>query len=193
PGQEVLVERLRRELLRLRALVGELLELSRLENTLPAEDLAVPSVPLAPLVEQVWNGLRPLAEPRHVGLVLRAPEPVRVRGETARLPRALLNLLDNAVRFSPDGAAVEVGIEAGPRWCRLTVRDHGPGLSEEDLQHMFERFYRGDPSRARCLRGGSGLGLAIVQQIAVTQGGRVRAANHPRGGALLEWLLPVAG
>jgi two-component system phosphate regulon sensor histidine kinase PhoR len=194
PRQAPLVERLQRELLRLQELVGDLLELSRLENTLPPATPAA-AVPLAPLVEQVWSGLRPLAEARAIRLEVRetGPEPGRVRADASRLHRVLLNLLDNALRFSPDGGCVEVAIEAGPRWCRLSVRDHGPGLSEEDLAHMFERFYRGDPARARSRRGGSGLGLAIVQQIAVTQGGRVRAGNHPGGGALLEWLLPVAG
>jgi two-component system phosphate regulon sensor histidine kinase PhoR len=71
------------------------------------------------------------------------------------------------------------------------VRDQGPGLGEDDLEHLFERFYRGDPSRSRSPRGGSGLGLAIVQQIAHAHGGRVQASNHPQGGALLELLLPI--
>jgi two-component system phosphate regulon sensor histidine kinase PhoR len=84
---------------------------------------------------------------------------------------------------------VEVETTAG--WCLLTVRDEGPGLSEDDLEHMFERFYRGDPSRVRSDRGGSGLGLAIVQQIAVTHGGRIQASNHPKGGAVMELFLPA--
>ena len=74
----------------------------------------------------------------------------------------------------------------------MSVRDQGAGFSEQDLERLFERFYRGDPSRARSNRGGgSGLGLSIVQQIAVTQGGRVQARNHPEGGALIELVLPV--
>ena len=73
----------------------------------------------------------------------------------------------------------------------MGVRDHGPGLGEQDLEHLFERFYRGDPSRVRSQRSGSGLGLAIVQQIAVTHGGRIQASNHPEGGALMELILPV--
>jgi two-component system phosphate regulon sensor histidine kinase PhoR len=84
-----------------------------------------------------------------------------------------------------------VGLEATAGWCLLSVRDEGPGLSEEDLEHMFERFYRGDPSRVRSDRSGSGLGLAIVQQIAITHGGRIQAANHPAGGAVMELLLPA--
>jgi two-component system phosphate regulon sensor histidine kinase PhoR len=85
-----------------------------------------------------------------------------------------------------------VNLEQRDRWCLIGVRDRGPGLSEIDQERMFQRFYRGDPSRARAPRVGSGLGLAIVQQIALSQGGLVRASNHPEGGAVLELLLPRA-
>jgi two-component system phosphate regulon sensor histidine kinase PhoR len=188
-GNAVLVERLQRELRRLQELVGDLLELSRLENTLPGDGLRRESVELAALVEQVWSGLRPLADPR--GIRLEPPaEAVLVSGDRSRLHRVLLNLLENALRFSPDGACVAVELRQTRQWCLLSVRDQGPGLSEEDRQHLFERFYRGDQSRVRNGRGGSGLGLAIVQQIVVTHGGRVQARNHPEGGALLEVFLP---
>ena len=86
-----------------------------------------------------------------------------------------------------------MGLRLRSGWCRLSVRDEGPGLSEEDSRRLFERFYRGDPSRARSQQGGTGLGLAIVQQIAHAHGGRIRAADHPQGGALLELLLPLEG
>jgi len=190
----VLVERLQRELLRLQELVNDLLELSRLENVLPAAPAPLPPVPLRPLVDQVWIGLRPLADPRGVLLQLAEdPADAVVRGDGSRLHRLFYNLLDNALRYSPDGEPVTVDLRSGGGWCRVTVRDRGPGLSEEDKERMFERFYRGDPSRARCRRGGSGLGLAIVRQIALTHGGRVQATNHPEGGALLEVQLPLAG
>ena len=189
----VLVERLQRELTRLQELVNDLLELSRLENALPGQGMRPQTVSLAELVQQVWPGIRPLAEQRCVQLVVEEPalEPATVLADVSRLHRALLNLFDNAVRFSPDGGTVEVQLRCGPSWCLLTVRDRGPGLSEEDLDHLFERFYRGDRARARSPRGGSGLGLAIVQQIAHAHGGRVQASNHPEGGALLELLLPT--
>jgi len=187
------VERLQRELRRLQELVSDLLELSRLENALPGQGMRPERLGLADLVEQVWQGLRPLAEQRGVRLALEelADTPVTALADASRLHRALLNLLDNAVRFSPDGGTVQVRLRSGPSWCLLSVRDQGPGLSEDDLDHLFERFYRGDRARARSPRGGSGLGLAIVQQIAHAHGGRVQAANHPEGGALLELLLPL--
>jgi two-component system phosphate regulon sensor histidine kinase PhoR len=189
----VLVERLQRELTRLQELVSDLLELSRLENSLPGQGMRPQPVPLAELVDQVWQGIRPLAEQRGVHLALEEiPEAsVTVWADVSRLHRALLNLFDNAVRFSPEGGTVEVQLRSGPSWCLLSVRDQGPGLGEDDLEHLFERFYRGDPSRSRSPRGGSGLGLAIVQQIAHAHGGRVQASNHPQGGALLELLLPI--
>lgn len=191
----VLVERLQRELLRLQELVNDLLELSRLENVLPAPSDPLPLLDLAAVVEQAWGGLRPLADPRAVDLVLQLPPDGAppVRGERSRLHRLIYNLLDNALRYSPEQGAITVSLRRSGRWCELAVRDQGPGLSEEDQERMFERFYRGDPSRARSRRGGSGLGLAIVRQIALTHGGRVQASNHPEGGAQLELLLPLPG
>ena len=187
-----LVERLQRELVRLQELVGDLLVLSRLENALPGQGQRPGEVQLAPLVEQVWQGLKPLADQRGVGVqvVLGSSEVVPIQADRSRLHRAVLNLLDNALRYSPDGGQILVEIQGRHGWCELRVRDQGPGLSEEDLEHMFERFYRGDPSRVRSQRTGSGLGLAIVQQIAATLGGRIQASNGPGGGALLELILP---
>jgi two-component system phosphate regulon sensor histidine kinase PhoR len=186
-----LVERLQRELRRLQELVGNLLELSRLENTLPGESTGLGAVDLGRLVEEVWQGLRPLAEQRGIDLRLLAPARLEIEADRARLHRALLNLLDNGVRYSPDGGTLEASLTSRGGWCQLSIRDHGPGLGEDDLAHMFERFYRGDPSRVRSQRSGSGLGLAIVQQIALTHGGRIQASNHPGGGAQLDLILPV--
>ena len=189
----LLVQRLQRELQRLQELVGDLLELSRLENLLPREEGRYNQVELRELVEAAWASLRPLAEQRQVTLALSGPSPSPARGDGPRLHRALLNLLDNALRYSPEGATIEVGLRSSGDWWLIDVRDHGVGLSDEDRSHMFERFYRGDPSRVRHQRVGSGLGLAIVQQIAVTHGGRIQGRNHPQGGAVLELVLPKGG
>jgi two-component system sensor histidine kinase MprB len=89
------------------------------------------------------------------------------------------NLLDNARKWSPDGGTIEVVLEDGV----LEVRDHGPGFDEEDLPHVFERFYRSP--RARGMHG-SGLGLAIVRQTADSRGGFAQATNAPGGGALVR-------
>ncbi len=191
PQNERLVQRLQRELLRLQELVSDLLELSRLENSVPGQGLKLAPLKLGQMVEQVWSGLRPLAELRQIDLIVEEREAVTIEADASRLHRALLNLIDNAVRYSPDGGTVQVSLTSRGGWCQVSVRDEGPGLSELDLEHLFERFYRGDPSRVRSQRSGSGLGLSIVQQIAVTHGGRIQASNHPMGGTLMELILPL--
>ncbi len=112
-------------------------------------------------------------------------QPTIVTGVPARLERAVGNLIDNAVKYSPPGESVEVRLQAG----ELSVRDHGPGISAEDLPHVFDRFYRGAEARGRP---GSGLGLAIVRQVAVQQGGSVTAEPAPGGGTLMRLSLPGA-
>jgi two-component system sensor histidine kinase MprB len=112
-------------------------------------------------------------------------EPTLVTGIPARLERAVSNLIDNAVKYSPPGEPVEVALHDR----QLTVRDHGPGISGEDLPHIFDRFYRGAEARGRP---GSGLGLAIVRQVAAQQGGTIAAESAPGGGALMRLRLPYA-
>ena len=186
----VLVERLQRELRRLQLMVEDLLELSRLENSLPNESSSYSAIMLVELVDSAWITIRPLADEREINLIINRSEPGPMMADKVMLHRAVLNLLDNALRYSPNGEIVEVEIVPSGGWWLLSIRDHGPGLSETDLVNMFQRFYRGDPSRARSARSGSGLGLAIVQQIAVNHGGRVDARNHPNGGTCIELLLP---
>jgi two-component system sensor histidine kinase MprB len=106
-------------------------------------------------------------------------EPTVVRGEPERIQRAVSNLVDNALKWSPDGGTVEIDVAGG----ELSVRDHGPGFEEADLPHVFDRFYRASGARALP---GSGLGLAIVRQAAEAHGGDVAASNAPGGGALVR-------
>ena len=112
--------------------------------------------------------------------------PSLVRGAPERLDRALVNLLDNAAKWSPEGGTVEVAV----RDAEVTVRDHGPGIDPSDLPFVFDRFYRAPSARGRP---GSGLGLAIVRQIAESHGGSVAAESAEGGGALLRLkLLPAS-
>jgi two-component system sensor histidine kinase MprB len=106
-----------------------------------------------------------------------------VRARRARLARAVGNLLDNAVKWSPPGAAVEVRVHGG----EVTVRDHGPGIAKGDLPHVFDRFYRAPSARGLP---GSGLGLAIVKHVADAHRGTVSAETAPGGGTLLRLTLP---
>jgi len=136
-------------------------------------------------------------------------EPVLISGVGARLARAVVNLIDNAVKYSPEGEPVEIeltvgahdsigGLGSGARDRRssessnsaeLTVRDHGQGISPDDLPHVFDRFYRGAEARGRP---GSGLGLAIVRQVVSQHGGTVSAERARGGGALMRVTLPGA-
>ncbi|MFD3682600.1 sensor histidine kinase [Streptomyces sp. NPDC058613] len=108
-----------------------------------------------------------------------------VRGDSRSLERAIVNLLDNAVKFSPSNGEVCISLQGGV----LEVRDHGPGVSEQDLAHVFERFWRSPAARSLP---GSGLGLAIVSQVAAQIGGTVTLQNAPGGGALATFRLPGA-
>jgi two-component system sensor histidine kinase MprB len=112
-------------------------------------------------------------------------EPCMVSGSRDRLARAVGNLLDNAVKWSPPGQPVEVAVAA----CEVTVRDHGPGIAEEDLPHVFDRFYRAPAARGLP---GSGLGLAIVKHVADAHGGSVVAEAAAGGGARLRLALPLS-
>ncbi len=103
-------------------------------------------------------------------------EPTTINGVPSRLERAVANLLENAVKWSPHGGRVDVELQDG----ELRVRDHGPGIDPEDLDRVFDRFYRAPAARAVP---GSGLGLAIVRQVVEEHGGSVSAENAPDGGA----------
>ncbi len=160
----------------LTTLVSDLIEVARGE--LPAESLE--DLRLDLVVEES------LARARR-----NAPEvefresltPVLVQGDAGRLTRAINNLLENAVKHAGAGP-VEVTVDL----TGVTVRDHGPGIAEHDLPHVFDRFYRGANSRAVQ---GSGLGLAIVRQVAELHGGTVQASNAPGGGAVFTLRLPT--
>jgi two-component system, OmpR family, sensor histidine kinase MprB len=159
-------------------LVGDLIELAR-GDLLPA---ATEDARLDRIVEESVARAR-----RHSTGVefATALEPVILEGVPERLGRAVNNLLDNAARHSPPGGLVEVSVGAEG----VTVRDHGPGVAEQDLPHVFDRFYRGASSRGQQ---GSGLGLAIVRQVAEQHGGSVSVANAPDGGAVFTLRLPTA-
>ena len=157
------------ELDELTALVTDIVELAR--GTKPEE--LVDDVRLDEIVSAATSRAR--ARANGVAIELQA-EPTVVRGEPARIQRAVSNLIDNALKWNPPDGTVEIELAGG----RLTVRDHGPGFAEADLPHVFDRFYRADSARALP---GSGLGLAIVRQAAEAHGGAVTASNAPGGGA----------
>jgi len=113
-----------------------------------------------------------------------------VDGDPKRLRQVLANLLGNALRHTPVDGEIRIEIRCVPNAVELVVVDTGPGIAAEDLPHLFERFYRGDPARSR--GGGTGLGLAIVKQWVEAHGGTIRAENTFKGGARFTVRLPLA-
>jgi len=110
--------------------------------------------------------------------------------DPGRVEQIITNLLSNALRYTPTGGQIRLGLGEGAEALALTVRDSGAGIPVEALPHVFERFYRADRSRSRA-EGGSGLGLAIARQFAEAHGGTLTAANHPEGGAVFTLSLPL--
>jgi two-component system sensor histidine kinase MprB len=179
PERQQVLASVRGQLEDLTILVGDLVDLARPGERAvePPEDLQ-----LDELVQDAVERARRHAPATHFALTA---GPCMVTGSRARLSRAVGNLLDNAVKWNPPGQPVEVSVNAG----EVTVRDHGPGIAEDDLPHVFDRFYRAPAARGLP---GSGLGLAIVKQVAETHGGSVVAEPAPGGGARLRLAVPVS-
>ncbi|MGH9213325.1 MAG: sensor histidine kinase [Acidimicrobiales bacterium] len=182
--------RIEDEATRMGLLVDDLLVLARLDQERP---LATEPVDLSTVVRDAVDAARALAPERPIELSV-ADEPVVV-GDESRLRQVVSNLLDNARRHTPPDSAVELSLAAGSRDDRpmavLEVRDHGPGLTTEQRQRVFERFYRTDAGRARAA-GGTGLGLSIVAAIATAHGGTAEVDSTSGGGATFRVLLPLA-
>ena len=112
--------------------------------------------------------------------------------DPARLHDVLRNLMENAVNYSPEGAAITIEAAREDEHVAVRVMDRGPGIPDADLARVFERFYRVDKSRARA-PGGTGIGLAIVRHLVELLGGTVTAGNRPDGGAVFTVRLPASG
>ena len=133
--------------------------------------------------------MQPRAASRGITIVCDAQTPVEVDADPDRLAQVVRNLLENAITHTPAGGVIRVQVASIDDRVVLTVTDSGPGIPEEHLPYIFERFYRADPSRTRAT-GGAGLGLAIVEQLVRVHGGTVSATNGEGGGARLMVSLP---
>ena len=151
----------------------------------PTSEVEVPEqVRLSELVDEAASRARRRSS-RVVNVVgSAASERAMVTVRPQMLERAIVNLIDNALKYGAKDQPIDVSVDAGS----VLVRDHGPGIPTDDLPHVFERFYRSTLARTEP---GSGLGLAIVRQIVERHGGKVYAGNHPQGGAVVGFMLPV--
>ena len=175
---------------RLTRITEDLLRLTRLDSGVLEEASAVE---VLPVLEQVLRMMGLVAQEKGVELTYRAESGCVVRSTRDELYQVIYNLTDNAVKYS-GGAAVHVALERKNGHVVLTVADQGPGIPEEDLPRIFERFYRVDKARSRAA-GGTGLGLSIVSDTVRRRGGTVEAANRPEGGAVftVRWSAEEGG
>jgi signal transduction histidine kinase len=181
----------------LRSLHEETLLLARLVGDL--EDLALAEsgqlplhrgpVRIADSVDAALAAIRPIAAARGIALSADVPAPLAADADRERLAQVLRNLLANALTHTPDGGTILVSARATASGAAVEVADSGVGIAPEHLPHVFDRFYRSDPSRARTT-GGAGLGLAIVKQLVEAHGGQVSVASVPGAGARFTFTLP---
>jgi signal transduction histidine kinase len=169
-------------------LVNNLLEISRLESGRAHFDLA--PVDLEKVIQSSVTAHLPQARSRQIEIrVVPEDDVARVRANEEKLIEVVNNLLGNAVKFAPSQSAVEITLGPDGEQQRFVVRDHGPGIPEEELEAIFERFRQGKASQDTT-KEGFGLGLFVVKSFVELMNGRVWAENHPEGGARFVCLLP---
>jgi two-component system OmpR family sensor kinase len=183
------LEAITSEVDRMTRMVKDLLLLAQAESgKLP---LAKESLELDTLMLEIYKQAKVLAQDK-MDVRLGREDQASVIGDRDRLKQMLLNLVANAVEFTPTGGTVTLGLTRVEGWARLTVSDTGPGIPQDELGHIFERFYRLDRSRRRTIDGGAGLGLSIAYWIARSHQGRIEVASEVGKGSTFSVWLPLA-
>ncbi|MBV9121717.1 MAG: HAMP domain-containing protein [Chloroflexi bacterium] len=177
---------MRSEVDRMTRLVRDLVSLARLDA---GDQLQLQRVDLARVVEDVYEQTKAMAPNRDVRL--QTAEAAYAEVDVDRIRQVLLNLADNAVKYTPPEAHIDFSVQPGPSTVQVSVADAGPGIPEDDLPHLFDRFYRTEQSRTR-EKGGAGLGLAIAKKIVEAHRGSIFAASRPGGGAVFTVRLPAS-
>jgi two-component system sensor histidine kinase VicK len=186
-GRGPLLAAMQRETERLIRLVNDLLVLTRADaGTLNME---IQPLNLVELAHARCEQLSALASRRQVQLTVSGAESAWVAGDADRLSQVLDNLLDNAIRYSPEGTTVTVKMRSSAGEYQCAVSDRGPGIPAKHLPFIFDRFYRVEASRNR-QTGGAGLGLAIVKALVLAQGGQISAESDEGQGATIRFTLP---
>ena len=185
---------------RLINLIETWLEISQLQEN-PSQQLNYEQVEIHSLISLAWDSLEPIAQSQEISLNYIGLDHVYIQADKSRLTQVFLNLFDNAIKHTAHNGIIQVEVKllSTSQSLLINVIDSGDGFLPTDLPHVFERLYRGDPSRSRPsfdnpakLRQGSGLGLSIVRQIIQAHQGTVMAKNAPStGGAWLEIILPL--
>jgi two-component system, OmpR family, sensor histidine kinase SenX3 len=191
PEDEVTVRRFAKRMItesaRLAALVQDIIELSRLQSKDVA--LAGTEVDMNAVIAEAVDRTRLPAQSKNIALAVGPGTPAFVHGDAPQLVTALRNLIDNAVRYSPESTQVGIGLSVADGVVSVSVSDQGDGMSPEDQDRVFERFYRVDAARSRHT-GGTGLGLSIVKHIVGNHGGEVTLWSAPKTGSTFTVRLP---
>jgi heavy metal sensor kinase len=174
---------------RLIALTRPLLTLAKFTSSKPPIFLA--PLALEPLIQEIVDELTLLADDHHITLSFQSEPVPSVLGDAQWLKQALINLLDNALRYTPPGGFVTVRLHSAGEWVDVAVEDTGHGIESENIPHLFERFYRTDWARAKD-SAGTGLGLPIVKEIAEAHGGTISVASQIHKGSIFTLRLPVS-
>ena len=140
------------------------------------------------LVAQCVEHIRVLAEPKGISVRFESKDGTNIRGDPVKLRQLFLNILDNAIKYTPPGGEVEVEVVREGEWVKITVRDTGPGIPEKDMPRIFDRFFRG---QGHGREKGFGLGLSIAKAIAEAHGGRIEVSTPDGGGTCFDMFLPI--
>jgi two-component system sensor histidine kinase SenX3 len=174
---------------RLGALTKDIIELSRLQSVDALENSEETGIDK--IVQAAIDANEVVARARSIEIIRAKKSKLRVMGDRGLLQVAVSNLIANAVKYSPDGTRVGVGVRSSKGFVEIAITDQGVGIPEADLDRVFERFYRVDPARSRAT-GGTGLGLAIVKHVVSNHGGDVRVWSQPGKGSTFTIRLPEA-
>jgi two-component system phosphate regulon sensor histidine kinase PhoR len=184
-----MVEVIHRQSERLAHLVGDLLELSRLDAQ--QVEVSIAPVSVEPVAQRAAEAVAPGTAQKRIAFEKRIAPGLTALADERALEQVLVNLLDNAVKYTPEGGQVALAAAAAGDRVRLSVRDSGVGIPPQHLPRLFERFYRVDPGRSRAL-GGTGLGLAIVKHLVAAMGGEIQVQSVPGQGSEFTVLLSAA-
>ncbi len=176
------------EIDRLSGIITDLLTLTQMDSRRDA--LKTDAVDLSALCEETLHALRPAADKAKLSLEGSIAPDVVLMGDESKLSQVVYNLIDNAVKYTPEGGQVAVRLESEGKEAVLTVSDNGIGIPEEDVKHIFDRFYRVDKARSRAT-GGTGLGLSIVAQMVKLHGGDIAVTSENGKGSVFTVHLPI--